>query len=407
MVSTQYSISAVIGALTLGYEVKMSKIFLTVILIFVASCHRVTDNNDTYTEDTMMRCQDKFDNDGDGLVDCADDGCQQFAFCSDTDTDSIVDEATDSDYGTGVGYETDSNTDTEYVDDTDTGGGTVDTSPCEEGVGDPSYTYPADCIGNECHTGSCCADATCGERYFGSIVQGFITNYCYPRPNPLATDRDPCQCGDLEVQWQPRQGGNQLWKACLPKGSLTSNSQVSFPIMSAEYLDNAPGGQLDMSDIRQFPATVLKTRINGLSSAQQPTFTMGFGLEDYVDLDGNGKEDDRVIYLIHQGVKGMSTVWMAQTMIPADKWSKGTLVDPESGTDKTRNFDTTLLRGTISGQYISNMWIEALAVQGEVILDSAPAVCDNKGGAGCGEAAVRYDLEFAAAKAELEMSEMD
>lgn len=294
--------------------------------------------------------------------------------------------------------------DTDTGDDNDSDTSTDTPENCEEGD-DPYYQYAAQCIGEECTAGSCCDGSICGDGLFGGAEQGIIANYCFPAPNELAADVNPCMCGDMAVQFQLDEAGTQFWTACVPKGTIVSNANVKFPIMSAEYLANAPGGQLDMSDIRQFPATIIEAKLTSLSKAAQPTFTMGFGIEDFIDLDDDGEDDDQAIFLIHQGVKGMSTVWMMQTLIPGTNWEAGTLVNPTDEADGTTNFNTSLLKGTLAGQSISKMWIEAMVIEGDLTLETAPEVCGTKGGTGCTEASVGYDLGIIGAKAELDMSE--
>jgi len=318
------------------------------------------------------------------------------------------DDDDDTDLGTDT-TETDTDTENDTGKDTeeDTDEDTDSVTPhenCEEGD-DPDYFYTTECIGTECTTGSCCDGATCGEALYGGADQGIIANYCFPEPNELATDVNPCECGDMAVQFQLDEAGTQFWTACVAKGTVVTSANLKFPIMSAEYIENAPGGQLDMSDIRQFPATVVSAELSSLAKAQQPTFTMGFGIEDYIDLDGDEVEDDQALFLILQGVKGMSTVWMMQTLVPGDKWTAGTLANPTDAADGSTNFNSSLLKGTLAGQSISKMWIEGMALQGDLVIETAPEVCGTKGGTGCTEASFGYDLDIIGARAELDMSE--
>lgn len=59
----------------------------TAALFFLSSCGGDDDNNTPPSvENTSALCQDGIDNDGDGMIDCADGDCADFAFCEETET---------------------------------------------------------------------------------------------------------------------------------------------------------------------------------------------------------------------------------------------------------------------------------------------------------------------------------
>ena len=76
-------------------------------IVLVAVCLCGCDSSDDCTginglEVTAYQCQDSIDNDGDGLIDCADEDCQLFIFCDwDTDTDSETETETETEPDAG------------------------------------------------------------------------------------------------------------------------------------------------------------------------------------------------------------------------------------------------------------------------------------------------------------------
>jgi len=89
------------------------------------------------TEDSIAKCSDSIDNDGDGFVDCNDQDCRAFSICADAGPDSDVDSDTDSDVDADTDSDTDTDTDTDSESDTDTDTDTGTDPPgpkCPEGV---------------------------------------------------------------------------------------------------------------------------------------------------------------------------------------------------------------------------------------------------------------------------------
>ena len=69
-------------------------VFICSILFAVMSCG-ATDIDTP--ENTRDRCQDNYDNDYDGKIDCRDEDCADFAFCADLNSDAGVDGDTGTD----------------------------------------------------------------------------------------------------------------------------------------------------------------------------------------------------------------------------------------------------------------------------------------------------------------------
>jgi hypothetical protein len=121
----------------------MIRILVLAVLLGTSGCTKTQDNSEIVnTENTSDRCQDDFDNDGDGNKDCADADCRDFVFCHTADSASL-DTATGADtHSEGVDTaETDSRagTDDNDTEDTDDTNGDTDSDYESDADSNPEF----------------------------------------------------------------------------------------------------------------------------------------------------------------------------------------------------------------------------------------------------------------------------
>ncbi len=356
-----------------------------------------------------------------GIQRCKDDGsgwgpCECGGGDVDTDVDGDIDTDVDGDIDTDVDVDTDTDTDMDVDGDIDTdvdgdadtdSDGDTDLDPnC-----DPSYRYPATCIGNDCtEGGACCQGAICnysvmesGAPTYASVYgqngrSSFLSHYCFPLENfPPQPGITPCECGDVPTSFIIDDQPLVVWEACLATGSQVTTNNPKSKILSREYLDSA-GGQLSQADITMCN---LPTTLDG----KKIPLTMCFGYEQTLDLDDDGLVNDDVILLAAQGQIGMTAVWIWQTIIPKERWREGTLPEPYRRPldDKSDiHFLTSLIYGTVVGTTIDQTWLEGWAVGGMFTIAATGEICN---GGACPKAEFGVDLDFVAIKAEIDMSE--
>ncbi|MCP4675631.1 MAG: hypothetical protein GY854_09035 [Deltaproteobacteria bacterium] len=263
---------------------------------------------------------------------------------------------------------------------------------------DPSYTYPANCIGDECANGSvCCGGTVCNEPVFDDDpFHDYMTHYCYPNPKKQTeAGVFPCECDDVAVSLPTGGEGDQTWTACLATGKQKTLEPVFFKILSQEYLDST-GGALGGADASEFEASTI---LDG----EEILFDVGIGQKAKRDTDRDGVEDEEV-YIFQASDLGVSESRTWMMIIPAERWAVGTLDSPwyhsSNGTVET-NYSSYLMHMTVVGSIVDKIWVEGMAVDGTVTIEEVGEVCDH--GGGCPKAKISLDLDLVAIKAQVYM----
>ncbi|MFO8071951.1 MAG: hypothetical protein R6V85_08750, partial [Polyangia bacterium] len=120
-----------------------------------------TYKNEAYEDGEELCCNGK-DDDGDGLVDCEEQECQDESCCQDagTDADADADADSDTDGDTDTDSDTDADTDADTDTDTDTDADTdTDTDTLVPNGG--ACDGDEDCLSGHCDNEICCDEGTC------------------------------------------------------------------------------------------------------------------------------------------------------------------------------------------------------------------------------------------------------
>ncbi len=283
-----------------------------------------------------------------GVVGCGDD--------DDTDT-SGGDTDTDSDTDTDADGDTDTDTDTDTDSDT----------------GNPDCPYSQECVANPCSSSSpCCDNTLCSSEIVGE-GSAIIANYCYPA---CAGDGE-CECShtcqDLDSAGTT--------KACLNTGVATGNVEVTM------WAENVKPGQDENLDPISFAATLGEKSI---------TFGDGSGLDESGDLTG-ADESQSFVAVTLQGSGGISTEqWFLHIVIPKDNWVAGDLT--VSVDDTSSGFSAYLLKGSVVGSKISQLWIEAIANSGTMSITDPGQICPS---GVCPKFKATLDVVFAGLRVEV------
>ncbi|MBN2803686.1 MAG: formylglycine-generating enzyme family protein [Deltaproteobacteria bacterium] len=86
-------------------------LLLSFLIVLLPACNKTKPIDGD--ENTLGKCSDDIDNDGDGLIDCKDKDCKNFSVCSTSDSDTETDKSTDSDTEKNSDSDSDSYTDSD------------------------------------------------------------------------------------------------------------------------------------------------------------------------------------------------------------------------------------------------------------------------------------------------------
>jgi hypothetical protein len=256
--------------------------------------------------------------------------CFALVACSDDDDDP-TDSAGDADGDTDTDTDGDTDTDTDGDTDTDTD---ADTDTGTDTSCDPSYGYAEAGGVTECQVDSCGDGQVCSLDVYPGYTgdgSGFVNGFCYPACDDTLVS--PCECNDVCVR-----GDDPSTGACAAVTHVEQTA-VTLPMAGTSFVIDHEGALIDLG--------------------------IGAAIEDTVDLNGDGVDEEEVVIWLLQGVDGNTTAWTLQIIIPKSLHTAGAVIQPAAD-DLLGGYQAFLNRIEITGSQVTGVVTRAYAWGGTI-----------------------------------------